>query len=667
MARLDKTLADYIGIAVSPVLIMAMVGSLVFFLLEVFYQGEYEARLQVILALFVMAIVLIGRISIEMGTEQATLYAGPLALVTALALFRLVEGGWIFNVALLGLVWWSAHKLTWDCTLIDETEDASGEGLLQSTGLDRLVEKGKTPPTPAAEGAAETPPEEPKPAKPDKRKPHAPGVWIVYFSLAALPLFGLGEVFLRNQPLLKHHAFFLLFIYVASGLGLLLTTSFLGLRRYLRQRQLEMPVTMAGSWIGFGAVLVVALLVVTALLPRPGTEQSAFQSPIVLRSPERKASPWALGKDGAKGPGKPGAQKPAGPKPSEAQPGGKSSSPQQGSGGSQPGNSGSPSQQSGGKQSGGQQSNEKQAAGQQQSNSDKSSQSQSDSQQQNRDGNSSTDQSSSETKETGGKEPSQQGGGQKSSDADRKRGSPPPSKNQKDETPQGSSGGEERSSQQDAKQEDRDNSGDSQSQSASDSSSESSSSWSISEWSPALSNEWLMASFRWLLYLVLGVVGAVWLWRSRREVVAFFQGILQALHDLWASLFRGRKREKEAAVVEETKPAPPKPFAAFADPFLTGTAARLAPEELVRYTFEALEAWAREHGCTRLADQTASEFARCVAGHTPTLAKSVRRLAELYNQAAYAPGTLKAAEVAPLRQLWQLMGANAPITPPSTG
>src|SRR5947207_11120062 len=34
--RLDKTAADYIAIAVGPALIMAMVGSLVFFLLEVF-------------------------------------------------------------------------------------------------------------------------------------------------------------------------------------------------------------------------------------------------------------------------------------------------------------------------------------------------------------------------------------------------------------------------------------------------------------------------------------------------------------------------------------------------------------------------------------------------------------------------------------------------------
>jgi hypothetical protein len=40
------TLADYIIIAISPALIMALVGSLVFFLLELFYQGQYQARLQ---------------------------------------------------------------------------------------------------------------------------------------------------------------------------------------------------------------------------------------------------------------------------------------------------------------------------------------------------------------------------------------------------------------------------------------------------------------------------------------------------------------------------------------------------------------------------------------------------------------------------------------------
>ena len=67
--RYDKTLADYLVIAVSPALIMALIGSLVFFLLEVFYQGNFDGRLHYILTLFIFAAVLIGRISIEEGIE----------------------------------------------------------------------------------------------------------------------------------------------------------------------------------------------------------------------------------------------------------------------------------------------------------------------------------------------------------------------------------------------------------------------------------------------------------------------------------------------------------------------------------------------------------------------------------------------------------------------
>ena len=42
----SKTLADYVTVALSPALIMALVGSLVFFLLEVLYVGQYSERLQ---------------------------------------------------------------------------------------------------------------------------------------------------------------------------------------------------------------------------------------------------------------------------------------------------------------------------------------------------------------------------------------------------------------------------------------------------------------------------------------------------------------------------------------------------------------------------------------------------------------------------------------------
>ena len=84
--------------------------------------------------------------------------------------------------------------------------------------------------------------------EPDRR-PHAPGKWVIYFSLAALPLFGLGQWFIPVTNLgSRRFAFWMMAIYVASGLLLLLNTSFLGLRRYLRQRRLEMPLDMATTW-----------------------------------------------------------------------------------------------------------------------------------------------------------------------------------------------------------------------------------------------------------------------------------------------------------------------------------------------------------------------------------------------------------------------------------
>ena len=46
--RLQQTLADYLVIAISPALIMLLVGSLVFFLLRVFYQGSFPERLMVV-------------------------------------------------------------------------------------------------------------------------------------------------------------------------------------------------------------------------------------------------------------------------------------------------------------------------------------------------------------------------------------------------------------------------------------------------------------------------------------------------------------------------------------------------------------------------------------------------------------------------------------------
>ena len=55
------------------------------------YVGQYQARLNYAFALFVFAAVLIARISIEMGSERAALFALPLGIAMFLFLLRFVE------------------------------------------------------------------------------------------------------------------------------------------------------------------------------------------------------------------------------------------------------------------------------------------------------------------------------------------------------------------------------------------------------------------------------------------------------------------------------------------------------------------------------------------------------------------------------------------------
>ena len=257
--RPTRTLADFLVVCVSPVLIMLLVGSLCFFLIEVFARGEAVGSLRWMMFWFVFAIVLVSRIGIEQGTGHAMVYGLGLAAAVWLYLLRLFPDLYILDMVLLAVVWWCANKLVWDCTLVDENEDASGTGLLQS----------------AADKNFFVPLEKNRGENPDKKKksaaPHPPGLWVVYFSLAALPLFGVGQMLLpRGDIAARHAGFVYLFIYMAAAFGLLLITSFLGLRRYLRQRYLQMPPAIAFGWIRFGGFVAAFVLGAALLLPRPG-------------------------------------------------------------------------------------------------------------------------------------------------------------------------------------------------------------------------------------------------------------------------------------------------------------------------------------------------------------------------------------------------------------
>src|SRR5207253_6550206 len=127
-----------------------------------------------------------------------------------------------------------------------------------------------------------------------QRKKHTPGAWVVYFSLVALPIFGLFQALIPAEDGgRRRYTFILMAVYVGSGLGLLLTTCFLGLRRYLRQRNLKMPAAMAGVWVLLGGALIGAFLLIGALLPRPGAPVPLLEWTGLTSSQSRKASAQA--------------------------------------------------------------------------------------------------------------------------------------------------------------------------------------------------------------------------------------------------------------------------------------------------------------------------------------------------------------------------------------
>jgi hypothetical protein len=290
--RLQQSTADYLAIAISPALIMMLVGSLVFFLQEVSYQGQFEGRVRWMLGWFVFATVLISRIGIEFGKAHASMYAGALALACTAFAFRFLEEYIVGIVVLMAIIWWCVNKLTWDCTVIDDSIEVTSAGLLQQSGMDRppeveeeeeLLETDKQKKRrlrreqllgETGEGNSSDQLPDPSEALTASDKQRSPGVWVVYFSLAALPLFGVGQAFLPAEEGSVREGFLFLWVYVASALGLFLTTSFLGLRRYLRQRRITMPTSITAAWVTSGVVMMLLVLGLCMLIPRPHAETS---------------------------------------------------------------------------------------------------------------------------------------------------------------------------------------------------------------------------------------------------------------------------------------------------------------------------------------------------------------------------------------------------------
>jgi Domain of unknown function (DUF4129) len=592
--RYDKKPLDYVLLILTPALIMLLVGSLVFFLIEVLYAGTFKDRLRLGFACYVFGAVLVARISMMADiAARAPIYGIVLAVLAWLLLqlyihydedSKLAPFSALINLVLIGIVWWSTHRLTWDCTRVEsEGDDTNDTGLLEAAGLEpksvRVEDKRAL-----VEAEAKDPPgvfgwwARYRRFSEQRKKTRPLGVWVVYFSLATLPIFGLGQAILAVDDVDRRtNVFWFMAIYVASGLALLLTTCFLSLRRYLRRRNVEMPVKMTATWLTTGVIIIVVLLIVGALVPRPKAEYSVLD--VTPFRSERKANEFSAFKDSA---GK-----------DKGQPGGRNEDQKDGAEGKDSGNRD-------GKNSGKQQ--------------DKS--------------------------ENGGDKGEKDKGGDKSK-KDGKDGKPNSSGKDGQDGKDGSSKGD--NSKQDS--------------SKTVKSPESSSNNPLTKVTEALGP--LGQILKWVVFAVLALVVLFLVFRHGLKFLANFtqwaRDLLASLRKFWEGLFGGAKKDKtsgresedEGEVIEEALP-----FSAYRNPFDDGTATQRSQQELLRYTFAALEAWARDRDVARLPHETALEFATRLSKEAPGFADALRRFIGLYVRAEYARGGLPGNVEDVVRQFW---------------
>lgn len=587
------SLADVVAIGVSTVLLIGMLCGLTFFILEVAYHGGFLGTLQWVLFFFVVAIVLIARIALTMDQLRAIAYGVALALVTALAINKFVEvpktgllgpASFLIPYALLGIIWWCAHILTKDCTYTEESSDDTG-----------ILDTPTAPPPPAATPGAWLKDYERE--REAERRRHRPGTWLVYFSLATLPLFVLGQLFIpAGAADRRTFAFWMLTLYLGCALSLLATTSFLGLRRYLEQRRLNMPWKMTGVWLGLSAGMILAILVLAALLPRPYAEFGIGR--LWATSQKQAASNQALVKrSGGEGSGQQGGKGEKGQKPQagnqgQRDPNAENAPPAPGKQGQGQGEGGNPKD---GQQQGQGQGQQRGEGGQGQNQPQDQPQEQKD-----------------------GRDPHQQ-------ERKQNQGGPMRRERQTDRE----------------RQQDQPRAGAPQADTESDVPENQSEPMNPSTM-PEIATPWWL----WIVVLLALAVAAYW---YRQELLAFLQS-------LWP------QRQPQAAAPDPAAPlatlevesSPPPPFSTFRNPF-EHLGDFSSSEEVVRYSFDALQSWAYEHDLGRSPEETPLEFAQRLGEERPELEKPGRRLAEVFAQVSYAQAKVGPKGLALVREFWEAL------------
>jgi hypothetical protein len=164
-----------------------------------------------------------------------------------------------------------------------------------------------------------------------------------------------------------------------------------------------------------------------------------------------------------------------------------------------------------------------------------------------------------------------------------------------------------------------------------------------------------------LLIAAVLVIGG-WIIRRRlmllemaRSIIAAFAQFFKKLFDLTPSLKPAKKAEPAPARGKFSS------FAKYKNPFLTGKEYAWPPENIILYSYEAVQVWAKEQGSAARPEETAREFCGRLSEHHPELDLQLEQLARLYAHAAYGTKLPPDCDLEPIRDLWRRLPATAAI------
>jgi len=556
-------------------------------------------------------------------------------------------------IGLLVLVAVLADRITFDCTSMNEQIQSNGVGLLQSLGFVQSERKQPTAIANKVELADEAATDKLK-KKSNSRRKHNPGVWVLYFALVALPLFGLGQLFIED-PADRRWAFTYLFFYLLSSLFLLVLISLLSLRKYLRERGVPMEQSFAIRWLALGMASVFAVLFFLSLLPTPSLSFLSMDLPFRFTSPDDlEASEWGWGNEGAPGDGprnappndangdQPKDQEPAGPKPP-------------------PGNDGKP--------------NNNEPNGQKDGKSQSKGGSKEDGKQDGKDGKQDGDSKNGNRQGDQAKVPGEQKNGDQKGNSEDKSNAPNKTQDEPEERKQKPEPGADKKNKQQPGNEDppkgenpdqkepnaakppKDDSAPKkqdrpQDRQQGDKPREQPDQPKPPQPPPSMSIQWnFSAALQWLLMLTLAIVAIVFGIKYRHELVRSIQNFREWL----SALFGGKRKplivDGQVAEVETTIADLYPPFSSFANPFAAGTG--WSREQIVRQMYRAILSWGYEQRVVMRDDETPEEFIRRLARRFPEQHEQLSLLGVFYNRIAYARGTIASKEIAPMAELWR--------------